>query len=106
MSDPKVPNTSDSESPTLAPQGNTKLESAPPMPDSSEAPPLVDGGRGPSDSDAATILAGPPQTRGPAASDAPTLIDAIRPSNPEPPRARWSALQLPTLRSGIMQGAG
>jgi serine/threonine protein kinase/tetratricopeptide (TPR) repeat protein len=105
MSDPQVPNTSDSESPTLAPQGNTKLESAPPWPDSSEAPTLLGGGRGTSDSDAATILAGPPPTRGPAASDAPTRIDGLGSSSPPPrPRPTSSAWQLPALAPGMMLG--
>src|ERR1700693_1774353 len=90
MSDPKVPSTSDSESPILAPQRNTKLESAPPWPDSSEAPPRLDGGRGTSDSDAASILAGPPPTRGSAASDAPTLLDGRRPRRLPPPARHTS----------------
>src|SRR5260221_10720148 len=75
MSDPKVPNTSDSESPTLVPHSNTKLESGPPSPSSNQSPIPLDGGRGTSDSDATTILEGQPPTRGPAASDAPTLLD-------------------------------
>src|SRR5216683_6884664 len=105
MSDPKVPNTSDSESPTLAPQGNTKLKSAPSWPDSSEAPTLLDEGRSTSASDAATILAGPPPNRGPAASDAPTLLDASRPNSPlPPPRPTSSAWQLPALPPGMMLG--
>src|SRR5260370_42303051 len=65
MSDPKVPKTSDSESPTLVPQGNTKLESGPPSPDSSERP---------------------------ADSDAPTLIEARTPPSPQaaaPARSFW-----------------
>jgi tetratricopeptide (TPR) repeat protein/predicted Ser/Thr protein kinase len=97
MSDPKVPNRSDSESPTLAPLGNTKLESAPTMPDSSEAPTLLDVGRGTSDSDA-TILLGP-------ASDAPTLVDLRRPSNSPPSLGpTTSAWQLPALFPGMMLG--
>ena len=106
MSDPKVPNTSDSESPTLVPQGNTKLESAPPSPDSSESPTLVDGGRGkPGASDAPTILAGAPQARQPAASDAPTLLDAGTRSGPQPPRPPASSIwQLPALLPGTMLG--
>ena len=103
MSDPKVPNTSDSESPTLASQGNTKLKSAPSWSDSSEAPTLMDVGKGTSASDAATILAGPPSTRGPAASDAPTLVDASRPTSPVPPPTS-SAWQLPALPPGMMLG--
>ena len=100
MSDPKVPNTSDSESPTLVPQGNTKLESAPPWPDSSEAPTLLDGGRGIAGaSDAATI---PPASK-PAASDAPTLLDARKPSGPPPPpRPSGPGWQLPALLHGMM----
>jgi serine/threonine protein kinase/tetratricopeptide (TPR) repeat protein len=98
MSDPKVPNTSDSESPTLVPQGSTKLESAPPSPDSSEAQTLV-GGKGlPSASDAATI---PPASK-PAASDAPTLLDGRKPSGPPPPRPSGSGWQLPALLPGMM----
>ena len=99
MSDPKVPNTSDSESPTLVPQGNTKLESAPPSPDS-EAQTLLDGGRGISSaSDAPTI---PPASK-PAASDAPTLLDARKPSGPPPPpRPPGSGWQLPALLPGMI----
>ncbi len=106
MSDPKVPNTSDSESPTLVPQGNTKLESAPPSPDSSEAQTLVDGGKGiPGGSDAATILGGPPPAREPAASDAPTLLDSRMPSGDRPPpRPANSVSQLPALLPGMMLG--
>src|SRR5208283_1088603 len=101
MSDPKVPNTSDSESPTLVPRGNTKLESAPPSPDSSEAQALL-GGKGlPSASDAATI---PPASK-PAASDAPTLLDGRKPSGPAPPpRPSGSGWQLPALLPGMMLG--
>jgi len=105
MSDPKVPNTPDSESPTLVPQGNTKLESAPPSPASSEAQTLLDGGRNISGaSDAATIL-GPPPVRGPAASDAPTLLDGRTPSGgPPPPRPSGSGWQLPALLPGMILG--
>ncbi len=106
MSDPKIPNRADSESPTLVPQGNTKLESAPPSPDSSESPTLVDGGRGkPGASDAPTILAGAPQARPPAASDAPTLLDAGKRSGPPPPRPSASSIwQLPALLPGTRLG--
>ncbi len=105
MSDPKVPNTSDSESPTLVPQGNTKLESAPPSPDSSESPTLVDGGRGkPGASDAPTILAGAPQAHQPAASDAPTLLDAGARRGPQAPGPASSVWQLPALLPGTMLG--
>ncbi len=106
MSDPKIPNRADSESPTLVPQGNTKLESAPPSPDSSESPTLVDGGRGkPNASDAPTILAGAPQARPPATSDAPTLLDAGTRSGPPPPRPPASSIwQLPALLPGTMLG--
>jgi serine/threonine protein kinase/tetratricopeptide (TPR) repeat protein len=71
MSDPKVPNTSDSESPTLAFQGNTKLESAPPWPDSSEAP---------------------------------TLLDGLRPSSPPPTGPTSSASQFTALPQGMILG--
>jgi len=106
MSEPKVPNRADSESPTLVPQGNTKLESAPPSPDSSESPTLVDGGRGkPGASDAPTILAGAPQARQPAASDAPTLLDAGKRSGPPSPRPSASSIwQLPALLPGTRLG--
>ena len=87
-------------SPTLVPQGNTKLESAPPSPDSSEAQTLL-GGRGISSaSDAATI---PPASK-PAASDAPTLLDGRKPSGPPPPRPSGSGWQLPALLPGMMLG--
>ncbi len=100
MSDSKGPNTGDSESPTLVPQGNTKLESAPPSPDSSEAQTLL-GGKGlPTASDAATI---PPASK-PAASDAPTLLDGRKPSGPPPPRPSGSGWQLPALLPGMMLG--
>ncbi len=89
MSDPKVPKTSDSESPTLVPQGNTKLESAPPSPDSSESPTLLDAGR---------------QAHPPAASDAPTLLDTRAPAGPQSPRPVSSAWQLPALLPGTMLG--
>ncbi len=106
MSEPKIPNRADSESPTLVPQGNTKLESAPPSPDSSESPTLVDGGRGkPGASDAPTILAGAPQARQPAASDAPTLLDAGKRSGPPSPRPSASSIwQLPALLPGTRLG--
>ncbi|HEY8670894.1 MAG TPA: protein kinase, partial [Terriglobales bacterium] len=104
MSDPKGPNTSDSESPTLVSEGNTRLKSAPPSPESSEAPPLLDRGRGTSDSDAATILSGRSLSSGLADSDAPTLVDARGPSSPPPSRPTSSAWQLPALPSGMMLG--
>jgi serine/threonine protein kinase/tetratricopeptide (TPR) repeat protein len=105
MSDSKVPNTGDSESPTLVPKGSTKLESAPPSPDSGEAPTLLDAGRGiASASDAPTRLAGPPPGRPPAASDAPTLVDARTPSGPPQARPSSSAWQLPALLPGMMLG--
>src|ERR1019366_3120902 len=94
MSDPKVPKTSDSESPTLVPQGNAKLESAPPSPDSSESQTLVDGGRGkPGASDAPTIVAGAPQARQPAASarmrqPCSTLASGAAHRHPDPPPVR------------------
>ncbi len=98
MSDPKVPNTGDSESPTLVPQGSTKLESAPPSPDSSEAQTLLGGRSLSSDSEAPTI---PPASK-PATSDAPTLLDARKPSGPPAPRPSGSGWQLPTLLPGMM----
>ena len=103
MSDPKVPNTSDSESTTISPPGKTKLESAPSRSDSPEPPTLLDVGRSTSDSDASTILAPPPPTRGPAASDAPTLLDARMPDSPlPPPRPISSTWQLPALPPGML----
>ncbi len=102
---PRFQNTSDSESTTISPQGKTKLESAPPRSDSPEPPTLLDVGRSTSDSDAATILAPPPPTRGPAASDAPTLLDGRMPDSPlPPPRPISSAWQLPALLPGMMLG--
>ncbi|HKM47012.1 MAG TPA: tetratricopeptide repeat protein [Terriglobales bacterium] len=99
MSDPKVPNTGDSESPTLVPTGNTKLESAPSSQDSSEARTPVDVGRGIAGaSDDDTI---PPASK-PAASDAPTLLDARTPSGTPPPRPSGSGWQLPALLPGMM----
>jgi serine/threonine protein kinase len=77
MSDPKVPKTSDSESPTLVPQGNTKLESGPPSPDSSERP---------------------------ADSDAPTLIEARTPRSPQAAGPASSFWQLPALLPGTRLG--
>src|ERR1019366_592598 len=94
MSDPKVPKTSDSESPTLVPQGNAKLESAPPSPDSSESPTLVDGGRGkPGASDAPTIVAGRGRPR--LASRPPRLGCAN-------PARRWQA-ERPTATQTLRQ---
>jgi serine/threonine protein kinase/tetratricopeptide (TPR) repeat protein len=77
MSDPKVPKTSDSESPTLVPQGNTKLQSGPPSPDSSP---------------------------GSAASDAPTLIEARTPRRPQAGGPASSIWQFPALLPGTTLG--
>ncbi|HEX7422644.1 MAG TPA: protein kinase [Terriglobales bacterium] len=105
MSDLKIPNTSASESPTLIPAENTKPQSSPSSPAPSEAPTLLDGGRGmPGASEAPTILTGPPPPRGPAASDAPTQLDGRTPSDLPPPRPASSVGQLPTLLSGMMLG--
>src|SRR5258708_10366181 len=87
--DPKVPNTSDSEKPTLAPQENTKRESAPPRPVPSDDP---------------TILEGLAPTRRPAPSDDPTQFDGRRANSPPPPKSSSSTWQLPALTPGIMLG--
>jgi serine/threonine protein kinase len=105
MSDLTLPNTSDSESPTLVPQDNTKMESGPPSPGSKQSPIPLDGGRGTaSDSDAATVLEGTPLVQGSSASDAPTLVDAHAPSGPPTTKASSSDWQLPALLPGMTLG--
>ncbi len=105
MTDPKVPNTSASESSTLVSSGGAKPEPAELPSASSDAPTILEPGNAIPISQALTSLPTSEKTRRESSpSDAPTQLD-IRPSHQPPPRSSISTGQAAVLIPGMILGA-